>query len=224
MFARHVAVKLRPDTLAEFIRVMDNEVLPWLRKQKGFLDTMILAVPGGKEIVSISFWDQEESAEVYNSTNYPQALDILKKILAELPGENLRCGQLDAAKSWRFKFCPARGSSPPTPGGHNDSLGSLSSGVSSSGPQTAGAPHIAHFAMCGVLTQLSPAGSQSKSVAGSAERSVPEVSPIHGCVDARISHTFAKYANVWGARPENANEQPEDSVRMWNFPTQAKTA
>ena len=36
MFARHVAVKLKPDTLAEFTRVMDNEILPWLRKQKGF--------------------------------------------------------------------------------------------------------------------------------------------------------------------------------------------
>jgi len=69
MFARHVAVKLRPGTLAEFIRVMDDEVLPWLRKQKGFLDTITLAVPGGKEIVSISFWDQEKSAEVYNSTS-----------------------------------------------------------------------------------------------------------------------------------------------------------
>jgi heme-degrading monooxygenase HmoA len=85
MFARHVAVKLKPDTLAEFIRVMDNEVLPWLRKQKGFLDTMTLAVPGGREIVSISFWDQEKSAQVYNSASYPQALEILKKILAGTP-------------------------------------------------------------------------------------------------------------------------------------------
>jgi heme-degrading monooxygenase HmoA len=85
MFARHVAVKLRPDTLAEFIRVMDNEILPWLRKQKGFLDTITLAVPGGREIVSISFWDQEKNAEVYNSTSYPQALEILKKILAGTP-------------------------------------------------------------------------------------------------------------------------------------------
>jgi hypothetical protein len=29
MFARHVAVKLKPGTLAEFTR--DNEILPWLR-------------------------------------------------------------------------------------------------------------------------------------------------------------------------------------------------
>ena len=85
MFARHVAVKLKPDTLAEFIRVMDNEILPWLRRQKGFLDTMTLAVPGGREIVSISFWDQEKSAQVYDSASYPQALEILKKILAGTP-------------------------------------------------------------------------------------------------------------------------------------------
>ena len=85
MFARHVAVKLKPGTLAEFTRVMDNEILPWLRKQKGFLDTITLAVPGGREIVSISFWDQEENAQLYNSMSYPEALEILKKILAGTP-------------------------------------------------------------------------------------------------------------------------------------------
>jgi len=43
MFARHVAVKLKSGTLDEFTRVMDNEILPWLRKQKGFLDTITLS-------------------------------------------------------------------------------------------------------------------------------------------------------------------------------------
>jgi len=85
MFARHVAVKLKPGTLTEFTRVMDNEILPWLRKQKGFLDTITLAVPGGREIVSISFWDQEKNAQVYNSTGYPEVLHILQNILAGTP-------------------------------------------------------------------------------------------------------------------------------------------
>ena len=82
MFARHVAVKLKPGTLAEFTKVMDDEILPWLRKQKGFLDLITLAVPGGGEIATISFWDEEENAHLYNSMSYPQALEILKKILA----------------------------------------------------------------------------------------------------------------------------------------------
>src|SRR5580700_9028287 len=85
MFARHVSVKLKPSTLAEFTRVMENEILPWLRKQKGFLDTITLAAPGGREIVAISFWDQEENARVYNSTSYLEALKILKKLLAGTP-------------------------------------------------------------------------------------------------------------------------------------------
>ncbi|HEX3351564.1 MAG TPA: hypothetical protein VHS34_01980 [Terriglobales bacterium] len=85
MFARHVAVKLKPGTLAEFTVVMDKEILPWLRKQKGFLDMITLAIPSGREIVSISFWDHEESAQVYNATSYPEALQTLKDILSGTP-------------------------------------------------------------------------------------------------------------------------------------------
>jgi heme-degrading monooxygenase HmoA len=85
MYARHVAVKLKPGALAEFTRVMDNEILPWLRTQKGFLDTITLAVPGGREIVSISFWDHAENAQVYDATSYPEALQILQKVLAGTP-------------------------------------------------------------------------------------------------------------------------------------------
>ncbi|SRR6266849_730273 len=85
MFARHVTVKLKQGSLAEFTRVMDSEILPWLRKQKGFLDAITLAVRSGREVVSISFWDQEENAQSYNSTGYPEVLEILKKILAGTP-------------------------------------------------------------------------------------------------------------------------------------------
>ena len=85
MFARHVTVKLKQGSLPEFTRVMDSEILPWLRKQKGFLDAITLAVRSGREVVSISFWDQEENAQSYNSTGYPEVLEILKKILAGTP-------------------------------------------------------------------------------------------------------------------------------------------
>ena len=85
MFARHVAVKLKSGTLDEFTRVMDNEILPWLRKQKGFLDAITLAVPGGREVVAITFWDQKENAQAYNSTGYPEVLKILGKLLEGTP-------------------------------------------------------------------------------------------------------------------------------------------
>ena len=81
MFARSVSTNLKPGTLAEFTKTMENEIVPWLRKQKGFQDAIILAVPGGREVVAISFWDQKENAQVYNSTGYPEVLKILGKLL-----------------------------------------------------------------------------------------------------------------------------------------------
>jgi len=85
MFARHVTVKLKPGTLAEFTQMIDKEILPWLRQQKGFLDAITLAVRDGRELVAISFWDQEESAMAYSSEGYPEVLHILKKTLAGKP-------------------------------------------------------------------------------------------------------------------------------------------
>jgi heme-degrading monooxygenase HmoA len=107
MFARHVAVKLKPGTLAEFTRVMDSEILPWLRKQKGFMDAITLAARGGREVVSISFWDQEENAQMYNSTGYPEVLEILKKILAGTP----QVRTLDVVSSTLQKIDPPKTSS-----------------------------------------------------------------------------------------------------------------
>jgi hypothetical protein len=57
MFARKVAVLLKPDTLPEFTNLMEREILPWLRKQEGFLDLITLAVTDSREVATISFWD-----------------------------------------------------------------------------------------------------------------------------------------------------------------------
>jgi hypothetical protein len=36
MFACCVCINLRPNTLSEFLKTMENEIVPLLRKQKGF--------------------------------------------------------------------------------------------------------------------------------------------------------------------------------------------
>ena len=73
------------DTRRKFNRAMENEILPWLRKQKGFLGVITLAVPGGREVLAISFWDQKENAQAYHSTGYPQVLKILGKLIEGTP-------------------------------------------------------------------------------------------------------------------------------------------
>ena len=81
MFARKVAARLKPNSLTEFTNLMEREILPWLRKQEGFLDLITLAVPDGREVATISFWDHQGNAEAYNPSGYPEVLKILEKIL-----------------------------------------------------------------------------------------------------------------------------------------------
>jgi hypothetical protein len=45
MFARNVSIQMKPNTLTEFTRTMDSEILPLLRKQKGFQDEITLSAP-----------------------------------------------------------------------------------------------------------------------------------------------------------------------------------
>lgn len=74
MLARKVYVRLKPNCLAGFIVVMENEVLPWLRKQEGFMELITLAAPDGIEIQVLSVWDHEGSAEDYADIGYPSGI------------------------------------------------------------------------------------------------------------------------------------------------------
>jgi hypothetical protein len=85
MFVRSVSLILKPNTIREFVKAMDCEVIPLLRKQKGFQEAITLAVPGGREVVAISFWQQKEYAQAYNSTGYPEVLKILERFLDGTP-------------------------------------------------------------------------------------------------------------------------------------------
>ncbi len=85
MFARHVSFRLKPNSVADFTRIIETEVLPLLRKQKGFQDEITFVVPGGTEAIGISLWDQKESAEAYNRESYTDVLKALAKILEGSP-------------------------------------------------------------------------------------------------------------------------------------------
>ncbi len=81
MFARRVSLNLKPNTQAEFTRQMEKEIIPMLRKQKGFQDEITFVVPSGKEAFGISLWDSKESAEAYNRGAYLDVTKSLSKVL-----------------------------------------------------------------------------------------------------------------------------------------------
>jgi heme-degrading monooxygenase HmoA len=85
MYARNVSLHLKPNTLSDFRKTFDSNVLPILRKQKGFQDEITFAVPGGTDVIAISLWDSKENAEAYNTTAYPEVLKSLDRVLDGTP-------------------------------------------------------------------------------------------------------------------------------------------
>jgi hypothetical protein len=76
---------LKPNTLAEFTRTFEKDVIPVLRQQKGFQDEITFSIPGGTDVVAISLWDSKESADAYNSNAYPQILKTLERVIDGAP-------------------------------------------------------------------------------------------------------------------------------------------
>jgi heme-degrading monooxygenase HmoA len=85
MFARSVSIQLKPNSAAEFNRTIKNEILPLLRKQKGFRDELTLVAPDGSRVVAISVWDQKENADAYSREAYPEVLKTLGKVTEGTP-------------------------------------------------------------------------------------------------------------------------------------------
>jgi hypothetical protein len=85
MFARHVTIKLKADSAKEFSRIIENEVLPLLRKQKGFRDELTFINPERSLAVGISLWDAKEDAEAYNRKAYPEILKAISKLTEGTP-------------------------------------------------------------------------------------------------------------------------------------------
>jgi hypothetical protein len=81
MFARKVSVRLKPDVAGQFLEKMENEIIPLLRKQKGFLDELTLLSHSGKEIYAYSFWESSEDAERYDRTAFHEVTDLLAGLI-----------------------------------------------------------------------------------------------------------------------------------------------
>src|ERR1017187_3381318 len=85
MFARNVSFRLKPNMLSDYTRTFENDILPMLRKQKGFKDEITLANPGSLDVIAISLWESKANAEAYNTTTYPEVLKTLARMIDGTP-------------------------------------------------------------------------------------------------------------------------------------------
>jgi hypothetical protein len=85
MFARNVSIHLKSNTLSDYTRTFEKDVLPLLRKQKGFKDEITFAGPGGVDVTAISLWENKTDAEAYNTNTYPQVLKTMAGFIEGTP-------------------------------------------------------------------------------------------------------------------------------------------
>ena len=85
MFARNVSIHLKSNMLSEYSRVFESQILPLLRKQKGFRDEISFASPNGVDVTAISLWDNKADAEAYKTNTYPEVVKTFAKVIDGTP-------------------------------------------------------------------------------------------------------------------------------------------
>jgi hypothetical protein len=88
MYARQVSMELQPNSRADFTRRIESEILPLLRKQKGFQDDVAFGISAGKDAFAVSLWDSRdcrESTENYNRIAFAKVTRLLSKLVAGTP-------------------------------------------------------------------------------------------------------------------------------------------
>jgi len=105
MFTRHVIMELKPNTATtEFTDIIDNKILPLLRKQTGFRDLITFVATDRSEAIAISIWDNKEAAEAYNRSEYPEILKTLTNLVEGTP----RVGAAELATSTLHKLAAVK--------------------------------------------------------------------------------------------------------------------
>jgi hypothetical protein len=85
MFARTVSFNLKPGRAVEFKRLLDQNVIPVLWRQRGFQDEICLVAAGGTDAIVISVWDLKENAETYARSAYSDVLKLLESVIDGTP-------------------------------------------------------------------------------------------------------------------------------------------
>ncbi|MFZ0518509.1 MAG: hypothetical protein WBF45_10740 [Acidobacteriaceae bacterium] len=85
MYARNVSIHLKSNTLSDYTRTFENDVLPLLRKQNGFRDEITFSNPSGNDVTAISLWDNKANADAYNTNTFHEVTKLLAKVLDGTP-------------------------------------------------------------------------------------------------------------------------------------------
>ncbi len=86
MFTRIVELTTKPGRNRELSDTINDKVLPILKKQKGFVDEMVLV--SDKEdnrVLGLSFWNTREDAEQYHRDQFSKVRETIQHLLETEP-------------------------------------------------------------------------------------------------------------------------------------------
>jgi hypothetical protein len=85
MFTHHITMNLKANAAPELSRVIENEIIPMLREQKGFCGEVTSITAERSSATSDSYWETMEDAEAYHRTGYQESLKSLANVIVGLP-------------------------------------------------------------------------------------------------------------------------------------------
>ena len=85
MFVRQVTAHFKPGKFDLLNKRLESEVIPLLKKQKGFRDELTFFDKEKDEAVAMSFWDTKKDAETYSRDVYPKISEKMKDAIDGSP-------------------------------------------------------------------------------------------------------------------------------------------
>jgi heme-degrading monooxygenase HmoA len=85
MFAHKLSMYLKNDGALAFRHKIEDDIIPLLRKQSGFLEEITFLHLNGREVHAVSLWESAEHAEAYNRGAYPEVAGMLSSVIEAIP-------------------------------------------------------------------------------------------------------------------------------------------
>jgi heme-degrading monooxygenase HmoA len=86
MFTRVVEVNTKSGKAQDLTSIINDKVLPILKRQVGFVDeTVLVSDTDPDRVLALSFWNTREDAERYNREQYPAVHEMLRRLLDAEP-------------------------------------------------------------------------------------------------------------------------------------------
>jgi len=86
MFTRVVELTTKSGKSKELASSINEKVVPILKRQRGFVDEIVLVSDTEPErVLGISFWNTKQDAELYHREQFPQIQDSVRHLLEGEP-------------------------------------------------------------------------------------------------------------------------------------------